>query len=94
MPAALKIPPHMTVAEFLGWEPDDRSGRLWQLRDGESEMMVFWRTQRLTFAPLYWTMVVCNFVLPLILLGMTPVPHRCRTRRRPRGTLGGQLPGP
>jgi Uma2 family endonuclease len=39
MPAALKIPPHMTVAEFLGWEPDDQSGRLWQLRDGEPEMM-------------------------------------------------------
>jgi Uma2 family endonuclease len=39
MSAALKMPPHMTVAEFLDWEPDDRSGRLWQLRDGEPEMM-------------------------------------------------------
>jgi Uma2 family endonuclease len=39
MSAALKLPPHMTVAEFLDWEPDDRSGRLWQLRDGEPEMM-------------------------------------------------------
>ncbi|HSZ89445.1 MAG TPA: Uma2 family endonuclease [Acetobacteraceae bacterium] len=29
----------MTVAEFLEWEPDDRSGALWQLRDGEPEMM-------------------------------------------------------
>jgi len=29
----------MTVAEFLQWEPDDRSGALWQLRDGEPEMM-------------------------------------------------------
>ena len=29
----------MTVAEFLNWEPDDSSGRLWQLRDGEPEMM-------------------------------------------------------
>jgi Uma2 family endonuclease len=27
----------MTVAEFLEWEPDDRSGALWQLRDGEPE---------------------------------------------------------
>jgi len=29
----------MTVAEFLEWEPDDRSGALWQLLDGEPEMM-------------------------------------------------------
>jgi Uma2 family endonuclease len=29
----------MTVAEFLDWEPDDRTGALWQLRDGEPEMM-------------------------------------------------------
>lgn len=29
----------MTVAEFLEWEPDNRSGALWQLRDGEPEMM-------------------------------------------------------
>jgi Ni/Fe-hydrogenase subunit HybB-like protein len=35
-----------------------------------AEMAVFWRTQRESFAPLYWTMVVCNFVLPLILLGI------------------------
>jgi Uma2 family endonuclease len=40
MSTALKMPPHMTVAEFLEWEPDDRSGALWQLRDGEPEMMV------------------------------------------------------
>ena len=39
MSTALKMPPHMTVAEFLDWEPDDRSGALWQLRDGEPEMM-------------------------------------------------------
>jgi Ni/Fe-hydrogenase subunit HybB-like protein len=39
--------------------------------NGVSEMQVFWRTQRLTFAPLYWTMVVCNFVLPLIILGIS-----------------------
>ncbi|MBM3770203.1 MAG: polysulfide reductase [Acidimicrobiia bacterium] len=35
-----------------------------------SEMAVFWRTQRESFAPLYWTMVTGNFVLPLILLGI------------------------
>jgi molybdopterin-containing oxidoreductase family membrane subunit len=35
-----------------------------------AEMAVFWRTQRESFAPLYWTMVVCNFVLPLIILGI------------------------
>jgi Uma2 family endonuclease len=39
MSTALKMPPHLTVAEFLDWEPDDRSGALWQLRDGEPEMM-------------------------------------------------------
>ena len=40
MSSALKMPPRMTVAEFLEWEPDDKSGALWQLRDGEPEMMV------------------------------------------------------
>jgi molybdopterin-containing oxidoreductase family membrane subunit len=35
-----------------------------------AEMNVFWRTQRLSFAPLYWTMVVCNFVVPLVLMGI------------------------
>ncbi len=39
MSSALKMPPRMTVAEFLEWEPDDRSGARWQLRDGEPEMM-------------------------------------------------------
>jgi molybdopterin-containing oxidoreductase family membrane subunit len=38
--------------------------------NGPAEMAVFWRTQSGTFAPLYWTMVICNFVLPLILLGI------------------------
>ena len=37
-----------------------------------AEMAVFWRTQRDDFAPLYWTMVVCNFVLPLVLMGIRP----------------------
>ena len=35
-----------------------------------AEMAVFWRTQRESFAPLYWTMVIGNFVLPLIMLGI------------------------
>jgi molybdopterin-containing oxidoreductase family membrane subunit len=38
--------------------------------NGPSEMAVFWRTQRESFAPLYWTMVVCNFVVPLVLMGI------------------------
>lgn len=29
----------MTVAEFLDWDSGDGSGRRWQLRDGEPEMM-------------------------------------------------------
>ena len=35
-----------------------------------SEMAVFWQTQRLNYAPLYWTMVICNFVLPLVIIGI------------------------
>src|SRR5258705_6010719 len=35
-----------------------------------AEMAVFWRTQRQSFAPLYWTMVSCNFVVPLVLMGI------------------------
>src|SRR6185503_13771969 len=35
-----------------------------------SEMEVFWVTQRGSFAPLYWTMVVCNFVLPVTILSL------------------------
>ncbi|MGE0444123.1 MAG: NrfD/PsrC family molybdoenzyme membrane anchor subunit [Vicinamibacterales bacterium] len=38
--------------------------------NGPSEMNVFWQTQRLAYAPLFWTMVVCNFVLPLIVMGI------------------------
>jgi len=33
-----------------------------------SEMAVFWATQRGAYAPFYWTMVVCNFVIPFIIL--------------------------
>src|SRR3954469_10653219 len=36
-----------------------------------SEMAVFWTTQRLSFAPLYWTMVVCNFVVPMGILSFS-----------------------
>jgi molybdopterin-containing oxidoreductase family membrane subunit len=35
-----------------------------------SEMAVFWATQRGAYAPLYWTMVVCNFVIPLSILSI------------------------
>src|SRR5229473_388020 len=36
--------------------------------NGISEMTVFWQTQRLSFAPLYWTMVTVNFIIPVIIL--------------------------
>jgi len=36
----------------------------------QSEMNVFWVTQRGSFAPLFWTMVVCNFVLPVTILSL------------------------
>src|SRR5256885_2126904 len=35
-----------------------------------SEMAVFWATQRGAYAPLYWTMVACNFVVPLAILSI------------------------
>jgi Ni/Fe-hydrogenase subunit HybB-like protein len=35
-----------------------------------SEMEVFWATQRGGYAPLYWTMIVCNFVVPLVILSI------------------------
>ncbi len=38
--------------------------------NGPAEMTVFWTTQAGTFAPLYWTMVICNFVIPLVLMGI------------------------
>lgn len=34
------------------------------------EMAPFWATQRGRYAPLYWTMVVCNFVIPFTLLSI------------------------
>jgi Uma2 family endonuclease len=40
MSSALKMPlRRMTVVEFLQWDSGDRTGALWQLRDGEPEMM-------------------------------------------------------
>src|SRR5262245_22136304 len=32
------------------------------------EMAVLWATQRGEYAPLYWTMIVCNFVVPMAIL--------------------------
>ena len=40
MTIALKLPSHhMTITEFLSWVPEGGIGALWQLRDGEPEMM-------------------------------------------------------
>src|ERR1700733_15243452 len=36
-----------------------------------SDMAVFNATQHGSFAPLYWTMVVCNFVIPFSILSFT-----------------------
>ncbi|MEO8681253.1 MAG: NrfD/PsrC family molybdoenzyme membrane anchor subunit [Vicinamibacterales bacterium] len=33
-----------------------------------SEMAVFWATQRGSYAPLFWTMVTCNFLIPFPIL--------------------------
>src|SRR5438876_7930343 len=33
-----------------------------------SEMEVFWATQRGAYSPLYWTMIVCNFLIPVVML--------------------------
>jgi molybdopterin-containing oxidoreductase family membrane subunit len=35
-----------------------------------SEMDVFWQTIRLHFAPMFWTMVFCNFIIPMPLLAI------------------------
>ena len=35
-----------------------------------SEMTVFWESINQHFAPLFWTMVICNFVIPLPLLAI------------------------
>lgn len=35
-----------------------------------AEMAVFWLTQRGSFAPLFWTMVFCNFLIPFPILAI------------------------
>jgi len=35
-----------------------------------SEMVVFWMGIRQSFAPLFWTMVVCNFIIPVPILAI------------------------
>ncbi len=35
-----------------------------------SEMAVFWATQRGAYAPLFWTMVICNLVIPFPILAI------------------------
>ncbi len=35
-----------------------------------SEMTVFWLTQRGSFAPLFWTMIFCNFLIPFPILAI------------------------
>jgi molybdopterin-containing oxidoreductase family membrane subunit len=35
-----------------------------------TEMAAFWATQRGAYAPLFWTMVVCNLVIPLPILSL------------------------
>src|SRR5881409_1950020 len=42
---------------------------IWYGNDS-AEVAVFQVTQRGSFAPLYWTMVVCNFVLPFSMLAL------------------------
>ena len=42
---------------------------IWYGNNG-AEMAVFWLTIREKFAPLFWTMVVCNFIIPVPILGI------------------------
>jgi Ni/Fe-hydrogenase subunit HybB-like protein len=35
-----------------------------------AEMSVFWLTQRGAFSPLFWTMVICNFIIPFPILAI------------------------
>jgi Ni/Fe-hydrogenase subunit HybB-like protein len=39
----------------------------WYGNEG-AEMTVFWQTQRLSYAPLFWTMVTVNFIVPVFIL--------------------------
>ncbi len=38
--------------------------------NNNAEMAVFWETQTGSYAPLFWTMVLCNFVIPFPLLAI------------------------
>jgi Ni/Fe-hydrogenase subunit HybB-like protein len=38
--------------------------------NGAAEVNAFLSTQKGSFAPLYWTMVICNFVVPVVFLGI------------------------
>jgi Ni/Fe-hydrogenase subunit HybB-like protein len=38
--------------------------------NGSGEMAVFWTTQHGSYAPLFWAMVFCNFLIPLPLLAI------------------------
>src|SRR5262247_215169 len=38
--------------------------------NGVAEVNSFLSTQKGSFAPLYWTMVICNFVVPVVFLGI------------------------
>ncbi len=38
--------------------------------NGTSEMNVFWVSQTGSYSPLYWTMVICNFVIPFPILSL------------------------
>ena len=47
-----------------------------------SEMAVFWRTQRESFAPLYWTMVIMQLRVAAGADGNQAIPHDHRLRHR------------
>jgi Ni/Fe-hydrogenase subunit HybB-like protein len=45
--------------------------------NGTSEMNVFWVTQSGSYSPLYWAMVICNFVIPILSLRKTRTVTGC-----------------
>jgi Uma2 family endonuclease len=69
----------MTVAEFLGWEPPGNTGALWQLHDGEPELMAPASDRHGSIQ----TELAC--LITTHLRGIGPrVPCGDRPRRRPR----------
>src|SRR6516225_4946520 len=38
--------------------------------NSSAEMAVFWQTQTGSYSPLFWTMVICNFIIPFPLLAI------------------------